>query len=99
VVGTLKNAAGKAKGPAVAVGAAAAGIAGGVALRSRMRRKTVLGVTLPRSFGKRLPDIDAKSIAKSVGHASKQIGKASKSASKDLERVGDSAERIGKILQ
>ena len=42
--------------------------------------------------------IDAKSIAKSVGHASKQFAKTSKGVSKDLERAGDQAERIGKIL-
>ena len=90
--------AGKAAAPAAAVGAAAVGIAGGIALKSRTRRKTVLGVKLPRSFGKSLPDIDAKSIAKSVGQASKQFGKTTKGVSKDLERAGDQAERIGKIL-
>jgi hypothetical protein len=90
--------AGKAKGPAVAVGAAAAGIAGGLALKNRARHKTVLGVKMPRSIGKALPDLDAKSIAKTVGHASKQFAKSSKNVSKDLERAGDQAERIAKIL-
>jgi hypothetical protein len=98
VVDTVKHAAGKAAGPAVAVGAAAVGIAGGIALKTRTRRKTVLGVKLPRSIGKGLPDIDAKSIAKSVGQASKQFAKTTKGVSKDLERAGDQAERIGKIL-
>jgi hypothetical protein len=98
VVDTVKHAAGKAAGPAVAVGAAAVGIAGGIALKTRTRRKTVLGVKMPRSIGRSLPDIDAKSIAKSVGHASKQFAKTTKSVSKDLERAGDQAERIGKIL-
>jgi hypothetical protein len=98
VVDTVKHAAGKAAGPAVAVGAAAVGIAGGIALKTRTRRKTVLGVKLPRSFGNSLPDIDAKSIAKSVGQASKQFAKTTKGVSKDLERAGDQAERIGKIL-
>jgi hypothetical protein len=98
VVETVKSAAGKAAGPAVAVGAAAVGIAGGIVLKTRTRRKTVLGVKLPRSIGKSLPDIDAKSIAKSVGHASKQFAKTTKGVSKDLERAGDQAERIGKIL-
>jgi hypothetical protein len=98
-VGTVKDVAGKAKGPAVAVGAAAAGIAGGLVLRSRTtRRKTVLGVKMPRAVGKGLPDLDAKAIAKTVGHASKQFAKTSKNVSKDLERAGDQAERIGKIL-
>jgi hypothetical protein len=98
VVDTVKSVAGKAAGPAVAVGAAAVGIAGGIALKTRTRRKTVLGVKMPRSFGKSLPDIDAKSIAKSVGQASRQFAKTSKGVSKDLERAGDQAERIGKIL-
>jgi hypothetical protein len=98
VVDTVKSVASKAAAPAAAVGAAAVGIAGGIALKSRTRRKTVLGVKMPRSIGKSLPDIDAKSIAKSVGHASKQFAKTTKGVSKDLERAGDQAERIGKIL-
>lgn len=98
VVDTVKSAAGRVAAPAAAVGAAAVGIAGGIALKSRARRKTVLGVKLPRSIGKSMPDIDAKSIAKSVGQASKQFAKTTKGVSKDLERAGDQAERIGKIL-
>ena len=96
---TLKNAANKAGGPAAAVGAAAAGIAGGLVLRNRTRHKKVLGVPLPRSISKpSVPDIDLVSMAKTVGKASKQFGQTSKTVSKDIERVGDQAERIGKIL-
>ena len=81
------------------MGAAAVGVAGGLALNRRTRRTKVLGVTLPRSIGKaKLPDLDVKSVAKSVGKASKQLGQTSKTVSKDIERVGDQAERIGKIL-
>jgi len=99
VLGTVKNAAGKAGRPAVAVGMAAAGVAGGLALKSRTRRKKVLGVPLPRSIGKpSLPDLDAKSMIKTVGKASKQFGQTAKRVSKDIERVGDQAERIGKSL-
>jgi hypothetical protein len=99
VVGTIKNAASKAGGPAVAVGAAAAGVAGGLGLKSRTRRKKILGVPLPRSIGKAsLSDLDVKSVAKSVGKASKQFGQTSKTVSKDIERVGDQAERVGRIL-
>jgi hypothetical protein len=98
-VGTVKQAAGKVAGPALAVGAAAAAVAGGVLLRGR-RRKTVLGVPVPRSFGKpHLPDLDVKSIAKTVGEASEKFAKTSKSVSQDLERAGERAERIGKILR
>jgi hypothetical protein len=96
VVETAKQAASKAKGPAVAVGATVAGVAGGLALKHRMGRKTVLGVPIPRSVS--APDLDVKSIAKTVGNASQRFAKTSKSISKDMERAGDQAERIGKIL-
>jgi hypothetical protein len=91
----VKSAASKAAGPAIAVGAAAAGVAGGLLLKSRHRRKTVLGVKVPRSLTK---GVDPKSVAKTVGHASKRFAQTTKSVSKDLERAGDQAERIGKIL-
>ena len=63
-------------------------------LKGTQRRKTILGVPVPR----KLPDVDVQKLAKSVGQASKQFGEASKSVSKDIERVGNQAERIGKIL-
>ena len=94
ITDTVKDIASKAKGPAVAVGAAAAGVAGGLAIRSRTRRKTILGVSVP----KHVPAVDPQAILKSVGSASKQFAKTSKSVSKDIERAGDQAERIGKIL-
>jgi hypothetical protein len=81
------------------VGAAAAGVAGGLLLKNRMGRKKVFGVPLPRSISKgSLSDLDVKSLAKTVGKASEQFGKTSKDVSKDIERVGTQAERIGKIL-
>jgi hypothetical protein len=98
-VGSVKGAVTKVSGPAVALGATAVGVAGGLVLRGRLRRKTILGVSVPRSIGKSsLPDVDVKAMAKSVGKASKQFGQTTKTVSKDLERVGDQAERIGKIL-
>ncbi len=100
MVGTVRDVAGKAKGPAVAVGATAVGVAGGLLLRGRMRRKTVLGIPVPRTLGKvSVSDIDVKDLAKAVGKASKQFGETSKSVSKDIERLGDQADRIGKILR
>src|SRR5687768_2778813 len=72
---TIKQVANTAKRPAVAVGAAAAGLAGGLVLRSRTRRKTVLGVKVPSSVGKTLSGIDPKSVAKTVGQASKRFAK------------------------
>ena len=99
MVDTLKGAASKASGPAVALGATAAGLAGGLLLRNRNRRVKVLGVPLPRAIGKAsMPDLDLGSLVKTVGKASKQFGETSKNASKEMERVGDQAERIGKIL-
>ena len=93
VLGSIKDVVSKAKGPAVAVGATAVGVAGGLVLKNRQSRKTVLGVKVPSK-----PSIDIASIAKSVAKASEQVGKTSKTLSKDMERVGDSAERIGKLL-
>jgi hypothetical protein len=91
VADTAKGVAGKAKGPALAVGAAAAGVAGGMALKGKLSRKSVLGVKVPRS-------VDARSITKTVGEASKKFAEASKGMSRDLDRAGDQAERLGRIL-
>jgi hypothetical protein len=75
------------------------GVAGGMMLKGRTRKRTILGITVPRAIAKPgLPDVDLKAVAKSVGKASKQFGQTTKSVSKDIERVGDQAERIGKIL-
>ena len=93
LVGTIKGAATKVSGPAVAVGATAVGFAGGLALKSHSRRKKILGIPVPR-----LSNVDIQAVAKSVGKASKQFGQTTKNVSKDIERVGDQAERIGKIL-
>lgn len=98
-VGNVKSAASKVSGPAVAVGAGVAGIAGGLAIKSLTRPKKVLGVPVPRALRKAgLPDLDVKSVAKTVGKASQRFAESSKNVSKDIEKVGDQAERIGKIL-
>ena len=82
----------------IAAGAIAATTGLAADHKNRTRRKTVLGVPLPRSVGKSITSLDGKSIAKSVGQASKRFAKTTKNVSKDLERAGDQAERIGKIL-
>jgi hypothetical protein len=88
--GSVKEVAAKAKGPAMAAGATVVGL---VALKSRRRRKKVLGLTLPRSS-----ELEMNSLAKTIGKATREFSKTSKRVSKDLERVGDQAERIAKIL-
>lgn len=68
-------------------------------LKGRTRKKTILGISVPRAIATPgLLDVDLKTLAKSVGKASKQFGQTTKNVSKDIERVGDQAERIGKIL-
>jgi hypothetical protein len=89
----------KVAGPVLAVGATAAAVAGGLVLKERLRRKTVLGVPVPRTIGKpRVSNVDVKAVAKKVGEASTQFGQTIKRVSKDMERVGDQAERFGRLL-
>jgi len=96
---TLKRAANRSKGPAIAAGTAAAAIAGGLVLKSRLGRKRILGVPVPRSVTNGgLSSVDLQSLAKTVGKASRQVGETSKEISKDIERIGDRAERFGKLL-
>lgn len=86
----------KAKGPAFTVGAAAIGIAGGMALKRRNSRKRILGVPLPKNLIK--GGLDPREVTKTLGKASKQLGQTSKTVGKDMERLGDQVERVGKIL-
>ena len=96
---TLRRAADRSKGPAIAAGTAAAAIAGGLVLKSRLGRKRILGVPVPRSVTNGgLSSVDLQSLAKTVGKASRQVGETSKEISKDIERIGDRAERFGKLL-
>jgi hypothetical protein len=87
---TAKDVASRSVGPALAVAAATTGV---LALKSRRRRRKVLGITLPRSS-----ELEVKSLTKSLGKASKQFGKTWKTVCSDIERVGDQAERIGNLL-
>jgi hypothetical protein len=78
--------------PALAIGATAAGVAGGIALRRRQR--TVLGVPVPRGTD----GLDIVAISKALGRASLQLGQTAKRMSKDIDHAADRAEKIGKIL-
>jgi hypothetical protein len=87
---TVKEIADKAKGPAMVAGATVVGL---LALKGRRRRRKVFGLALPRSS-----ELEMKSLAQTIGKASKDFGKTSKKVSKDIERLGDQAERIGRVL-
>jgi hypothetical protein len=71
-----------AKGPGIAVGAAAS-VAGGVALAVRRRRSS---------------GFDARGLAKRIGETTKSLGKTSKELGKEMQRLGDDAEKAGKTL-
>ena len=82
----LGTAAQKAKGPAVAGGAALAGLAGGLAIATRSGRRRVLGVpvpgsrrplikvTTPRRSGMKEMGKDLMKVAGEVGSAGRQVG-------------------------
>jgi len=89
--GTLVHGMDRAK-PALAVGATAVGIAGGIVLRRR--HQSTLPFGLPRTGD----GIDIIAVSKAVGKASARLGQTAKSVSKDLDIAADRAERIGKIL-
>jgi hypothetical protein len=86
-----------AKGPALAIGAAAAGFAGGAVLMKRRRTRRILGIKVPRQLVPK-PSLNGGSLVKQVAKASKQAGKTGQDMSKDLERLSVQAERIGKVL-
>ena len=90
--GTVVHGMDRAAKPALAVGATAVGIAGGIALRRR--QKSTLPFGLPRNGD----GIDIVAISKAVGKASARLGQTAKSVSKDIDTAADRAERIGKIL-
>jgi hypothetical protein len=85
-----------AKGPALALGAAAAGFAGGAVLMKRRRTRRILGIKVPRQLP--MPSLNGGSVVKQVAKASKKAGKTGQDVSKDLERLSVQAERIGKVL-
>ena len=90
--GTVVHGMDRAAKPALAVGATAVGIAGGIVLRRR--HKSTLPFGLPRNGD----GLDIVAISKAVGKASARLGQTAKSVSKDIDTAADRAERIGKIL-
>jgi hypothetical protein len=91
-VGALLRAAGKAKVPLMAGGAALAGLAGGAALAQRNQRgKKVLGVPVPR--GVSMPRVrNGGSTAKALGDAAIEVGKAG-------YRVGELTAEVRKVRE
>ncbi len=73
------------KTPAIAAGAAAAGLAGGIALTGRGSRKKVLGVRVPAGGA-------AQSTSQNLAEAAKQIGSFG-------ERVGELANEVRMVRE
>ena len=67
----------------MAIGATAAGIAGGIALRRRQR--TVLGVPVPRAAD----GLDIVAISRALGRASVQLWQTAKSGSKVIDLAAE----------
>jgi hypothetical protein len=79
---TVGNIASKAKAPALATGAAAAGLAGGMFIASRKSRTKLFGVLpLPRPGG------TMESVGKGLLKASENVGQASQSVGQLTEEV------------
>jgi len=90
----------KAKTPLLASGAALAGIAGAVAVNAtRSRRRKVLGVSLPKSNGFKLPKLDAQNLSTAVTDAAKRadrFGKRVSSVATTVQQVSETTEKAAK---
>jgi hypothetical protein len=92
----IGDAASKAKGPALAGGAALAGMVGGMALASRGGRRRVLGIPVP---GTRRPLVQIKTprrnnVAKDVVKAAGRMGKAGGQAAELASEVRMAREQL-----
>lgn len=92
----MLQAADKAGGPALTVAAAAAGLAGGLALRQRSRMVDPGIAARSRNV---LRDVDPSAVIEGLGKATVELGKRSKVIARELDHVADRAERFGKILK
>ena len=89
------HAADKIGGPGLTVAAAAAGLAGGLALRQRPRLTDPGMATKSRNM---LRDVDPTAVMEGIGKAAARLGHGSKVIARELDQVADRAERLGKIL-
>jgi hypothetical protein len=94
----VANVAQKAKVPLVAGGAALAGLAGAavIAATRSNRRRTVLGVRMPKTNGFK---VDAQKLAKSVGEAAKradELGQQVSRIASGVQTVSDTANKAAK---
>ena len=90
---TVGKAAGKAKGPAIAGGAALAGLAGGLALASsRVKSRRVFGVPVPRRS-------KLTKTGKALGHVAAQVGSTSQQLAvlnEEVRRTREQADRANR---
>jgi hypothetical protein len=85
----LTTAAREAKGPLVAVGGAALGLAGGLALGSRAGRRTVLGVPLGRKSGLRR-------TVETLARATRELGVVTQHVSSTHDEIRQVREQLEK---
>jgi hypothetical protein len=93
---TVGKAAGKAKVPLIASGAAIAGVAGGIALASRQDRHRRLAMAMRKPRIK-LTSKDVAKATKEVGHFSSQMGQLTAELRRAREANGGSAKRRSPI--
>ncbi len=89
-----RSIASKLRGPALAGGAAIAGILGGVALGAKALPRKRHRFQLPSISGLDIDKLDINKTRKQVGRASKQFGE----FTRELRKAGEQAERIGNAL-
>jgi hypothetical protein len=92
---TARQAVGKLCKPALAGGAAVAGILGGVAIGAKaLPRKRSFPASIGIPLNGLSKNLDVKKARKQIGRASKQFG----ALTKELRKAGEQAERIGDAL-
>jgi hypothetical protein len=91
---TLGNTAAKAKVPAIAGGAALAGLAGGIALGARgLSKRKVLGIPMPRRSVLKASTRNLAASAKHVGSFGEQLAELTTEVKRTRERLQDDTSR------